>query len=995
MMQYSMTDRFENMIMRLFVMRMGKSKTQVWRVVYGAFTPCLEKMDNPFVSESSSVGSCEWGRLSVKRIVWASERDAILGIFKDLSSGISLKTSLDKWGVNTDGMTFDVCYNQKAIDEPWGMENILDRQLAYTRSVSMLEPEKLFEKDGKLAKDADKALRQLEEYLKKSTKLPFGERFDHVGNMDVIVEPDRDLNGKLLVESQWLKGTPAVQYITVSKDLLKGYSEVTANVRFADNGKVLGDRVQCQKVGKRDLNFNFVADDGTSCIETKLWLHRGGECYLVHHAVICLVKCISVTMNAVSDTMKVTSDWLQKIRMNMPISKSVEMKEAETIAHGAKLHYDIGERPERRRRRKPLAKTNDEFFPKGWDEETDTQGMLSFLSWFRRKANDAKGVFLQDPYFEDVAMYFIASADTNCEYTVLTQTQLKTNSDGRANTDAAVSGEDGERKKKIVNGIKANPLLFDPMKLVVKDIPISHNALHDRYLVFDYGDGRIEAYALSNSLQGATNKQPLLITQIGDRVFEKVLKHIGVALERKGVETIYDYRDKAKDEDDTEKRELRQIADKGFYDWIVAQKEVMLSGGVEHVLNDIRSWRTYDRMATFGCFLANVSDENVERILEYAAVIVKKDAVWISILKDFILKEHYSKYPVGYKKSPYRGWVHTDCTRLLGMEYKDIVTPFNTHLIEYACSEGHSYGVWGQMYAAKLLLKASPEGALDVLKQLRPTLLGIETDRTITPVFKVTQMLMTELMETAVWQKDDKVMQMMLNDAEPWCRGVGALMLLYYAKCDSFNGAAYRSYIKDDDELITLCYAAWGMKPEPVNKGIFYEWVLDVITRKADADYFMGKLSPVIKGVYLPEDKADYVEQVAMKLVEAGIIDKEALTSYLIEKLYDLCIEGQHVAIMRESLVMCLQKVNGDESLLVDKAKTTLDRLNKDIKAMVLMNDDSIFHAAFPTIQLRLLLMQYLRGGKGSMVDDIKEILSDVDKALDGYGLEKTKIVFK
>ena len=974
-------------------MRIGKSKNQTWRVVYGAFTPCLEKMDEPFISESSSPGSCEWGKLSVKKIVWASERDVILGIFSDLSSGMSLKTSFEKWGVNTDRMTIDVCYNQKAIEEPWGMENILDRQLTYTRSICMLEPEKLFEKDGKITADADQALRLVEEHLQESTKLPFGERFDHVGCMDVIVEPDRDLNGKPLVGLQWIKGAPPIQRIIVSKELLDGCSEVTTNVRFADNGKVLSDRVQCKTAGKKDLEFDFSADVDTSCIETKVWLCRDGEYCLVHHTMTCLVKCISVTMNAVSDTVNVTSDWLQKIRKNLPGNKSLEMEEAETIEHGTKHHFEVGEKPVRRRRRKTLVKTNDEFFPKGWDVESDTQGMLSFLSWFKRKANDAKGVFLQDPYFEDVAMYFIASADTNCEYTVLTQTQLKTNPDGTANTDAAESGEDGERKKKIVNGIKANPLLFDPMKLVVKDVPISHNALHDRYLVFEYNDGRIEGYTLSNSLQGATNKQPLLITQIGDGAFEKVLKHIEATLGREGIETIYDYRNKPKEDDEIEKCELRQIADKGFYDWVVTQKEAMQNGNVEYVLNDIRSWRTYDRMATFGYFLADMHDEEAERILEYAAAIVTKDAVWISILKNYILKGHYSKYPVGYIKSPHRGWVHADCTRLLGMAYKDIVTPFNAHLIEYSSSEGHSFGVWGQMYAAKLLVKASPEGALDVLKQLRPTLLGIETDRTVTPVFKVTQMLMAELMETVVWQKGVRVMRQMLNDAEPWCRGIGALMLLYWAKSDSFNGAIFRSYMKDDDELVTLCYAAWGMKPETVNKGLFYQWVLDVFTRKADANYFEEKLSQVITGVHLPEDKADYIEKVAMPLVGAGIIDKDRLAGYLIEKLYDLCIEGQHTMMMRESLVMCLEKVGGDDSLLVDKAKATLDRLNRDINAIVVKNDDSIFHAAFPTIQLRLLLMLYVRGGK--ILGDVERVLSDVDKALDGYGLGKTKRMFE
>jgi len=183
------------------------------------------------------------------------------------------------------------------------------------------------------------------------------------------------------------------------------------------------------------------------------------------------------------------------------------------------------------------------------------------------------------------------------------------------------------------------------------------------------------------------------------------------------------------------------------------------------------------------------------------------------------------------------------------------------------------------------------------------------------------------------------------------------------------------------------------MKPESANKGLFYQWVLDVFTHKADADYFEEKLSQVITGVHLPEDKADYIEKVAMPLVGAGIIDKDRLAGYLIEKLYDLCIEGQHTMMMRESLVMCLEKVGGDDSLLVDKAKGTLERLNRDINAMVVKNDDNIFHAAFPTIQLRLLLMLYVIGGK--ILGDAKRVLSDVDKALDVYGLERTKRMFE
>ena len=108
--------------------------------------------------------------------------------------------------------------------------------------------------------------------------------------------------------------------------------------------------------------------------------------------------------------------------------------------------------------------------------------MLSFLAWFKNKAKGAQQIFLQDPYFEDVAMYFLASAEISCEYTVLTQTKLKTNPDGRNNF--INEGESGQRKLKLLNCIKAYPLMFDSMKLNIYDISNKHNVSHDRYLIF-------------------------------------------------------------------------------------------------------------------------------------------------------------------------------------------------------------------------------------------------------------------------------------------------------------------------------------------------------------------------------------------------------------------------------------------------------------------------------------------------------------------------------
>ena len=754
--------KFENMVMRLFILRIGNNKAdRIYRLAYGVFRPCLEKMTEISVSDSSApIFNCEFGKIVFRKVIWASDRDSIMGIFDDLRKGLSLKTSFEKWGVKTERLDFDVAYNQDASYLTWGIENIMERQLTYLKSVCMLEPDRLLEKNDKLPSDVDSARKAVENELTRITRLPFDKKFDHLGNMDMIIEPDRDVNGKQLVEYTRKNGKPFEHQVTVMHELTDGADEVTMNVRFGDDERVMSDRIMHFQPDGKDQTVTFTIEEAPTSIETKVWLKKNDECNLVHQTLLYLIHTIRFSMSAVGGRMKVTSDWMQKIRKNMPAKNIAEADKAESIEHKSTESFSVGKASARRLKRKVPIKTNDEFFPKGWDPDTNTQGMLSFIDWFRRKTERARSVFLQDPYFEDVALYLIASTNNQeCEYMVLTQTRLKTNSDGTADN-VSNSGEEGERKKRIVNGIKANPLLLEPMKLIVKDVVASHNALHDRYMIFDYGDNHLEGYMLSNSLQGATTKQPLLITQIGDYAFEKVKNHIEESLSENGIETIYDYQTRRNDDESVRSKE---IADQGFYNWLVHEKKKMLNGDVESLLDDIKTWKTKEKLATLGFFLANTESGEAYQIFSHFADVMQRDNSWIRILSNFILKLHYSPYPVGYINCPRGGYVHFDCTNLLSQDYHQIVRPIHRHLIDNMCGERYCFRVYGQYYAVKLLLRLSVAEAIEVLKKLRPTLINIKTDKTITPVYKVTLMLMSELMETAVWNESLET---------NWCRSV-------------------------------------------------------------------------------------------------------------------------------------------------------------------------------------------------------------------------------
>ncbi len=988
---------FNFMTISIYALRVGKNSME-WRVAYGLITPSPDKMPKPIVLGSNQIGSCVFGkkseRLSIRKVIWSGERDIVLGVYEDLVNGVSLKASFLKWGVDTSQFNYDVSFTQESNYEEWGQEPILGSQSSFTQIIQMIDPARLFEIDGKIPDDIEKASALLEDYLKEQTHLPFGERYDHVGNLEIVVALDRDAAGRPLVECCWEKGTPFVQHVYIHEKLVEMGDVLTINVVCKEDGRTVHDSIERKEiVAVSDVELKYSFEKCPDSIEIKIWRERNGETVVVTDTLRHFLKRISITAGLIGGKMKITTKWLKEIRNVVPEKMRKEVDEAMTIERGESMHSTIGELEKKRVYRKKPQKCNDVFFPKGWDAKEEEHGLLSFLEWFKDKAKNSQRLFLQDPYFEDVAMYFLASANISSEYTVLTQTQLRTNPDG---TNKEVKeDEDGWRKRRIVESIKANPRMFAPMKLVVIDIPISHNVLHDRYLIFDYGEGKVEAYTLSNSLQGATNKLPLLITQIGDVAFEKVMKHIKETMSREGVQTIYNY---AEITSERENVELDKVADGGFLKWLDCQKEIMKGGKVDHILRDIREWRTYDKLATLGYFLADMSDEEAHVILCHMENEMHKDAYWVTTLKDFILKGHYSNYPVGYINTPYRGMIHNDATILMGLKYDQIVTCFNAHFLDYIGCEGHSYGVWGQYFTAKILLRLSHTEYVDVLKQLRPTLLKIYSDKTIEPCYKVSVMLMAELMEYDYWNKSDAVMTALMSEQDAWLRGVGALVFLHKAQDASFNCNNFR-HLVCDDEVVTLSHAAWGMKPAPAHMDVFYEWLVDAFAKKGDADYFKKCLFEDILGEsHCIKDKTSYVEHVVLPLVGKGLVRKDELSKQMIEALFTKSIRGDETVKVREVLPACLPVVDGDINQMYDLSKETLVGFKESLRKLPLKGDEVLFEVAKDCINLRVILMHLIDNYEGKtnfLIDAIKKLLAELDQSLDEYGLSRSKRMFE
>lgn len=935
-----MMSLYDILMFRLFVLRIGKRKSNsLYRIFYGVVSPYDEAMYSPSVSDFTKLKKYgdKWFYTGVIKI--ACEKERILGIYDELLKGVSLREAFAHWGVDTSQMDYDVRYNQAFVDVPWNEERLLS-QVTYSRMACMLEPTLLFEIDGKIPDDANEGLKDLDEWLKKNTTLPFGSKFDHIGNLEILLSPSRDANGRQLISCEIIDDCKVLR-VTIDEALLKNVRNVIVNARLLSNNKVVCDTVLVKAPEiSGNLNFEVRSDMKIDATATKVWLTDSSTTRLLYDSTIYLLKRIALNMNVVGQQIKASTDWLEKLKDNLPEKKIAEVEKAGEIKHGSAETYVIGEHVDkswvdRRRTFCKIEKTKDMFFPKGWNAESDEIGKLSFLDWFKQQGKDCSTIFLQDPYFEDVALFFLASIETMPEIVVLTQTRLKTNTD---NTCSFVpSDEDGERKKKILSYIKSYPTLLGAMRLKIMDVPVASTVLHDRYLFFYRNDGNVDAFSLSNSMQGATNKQPLLVTQIGGLALERLNEYISSQLNKYQLETIYDFRNAVKTEPDRNK----EIADAGFYQWVkgTCKNPEQLDYG--KILEDILYGNTWAKISTIGYCLATTSKEyeHVNKVVS----IFKDDGKWIDILKEYVLKHHYSNYPIGFIGSR-MGLRDCNLTELLRHDLKELLT-HTTYLsiMEHFWGENFAYGVWGQYFACKILVKASGNDALDVLRQLRPTLCGIKTDVAITPVTKISNVLLTEILMSVIYYKNDNLLKLMLADKEDWLRGLGMLALL--ARNDESLLGMCVGLIHNTEEVIMLCQRAvtdYRFKDK--------QTCCQILVGQLASHHSNDCLECLKQVLFTPCSiglRGDYVKHVILTLIKKSVLNRDEVENFIIEQLFELSIDKDSHTHYQGTFVELFTQICGDTQKIIDKSKAVLINYRLAKNRHVIHNDDSLNEVSY------------------------------------------------
>ena len=189
----------KHLSLRLFILRIGEDKNNpIYRIAYGAVVPSDHSMEKATMSEFSQLGSYGNKKVYLGSISISSEREIILGIYDALSIGNSLKGSLERYGISNDNLMYDVEYIRDGVSVPWHKASILGNQLSDSRYICMLNPETLFEIDGHLLEqgELDDAMHTLSVKLREATGLPFDTSYDHIGNLEILMEDPWSSIGK-------------------------------------------------------------------------------------------------------------------------------------------------------------------------------------------------------------------------------------------------------------------------------------------------------------------------------------------------------------------------------------------------------------------------------------------------------------------------------------------------------------------------------------------------------------------------------------------------------------------------------------------------------------------------------------------------------------------------------------------------------------------------------------------------------------------------------
>lgn len=372
------------------------------------------------------------------------------------------------------------------------------------------------------------------EKINKDTGLNFLEHdIERLGDLELLVFPTLHDNGSNLLSVTWKSKENALTTNLVTTSLP---DEATYFVKatFLNNQKSIYSALKTAKSYNDIVEHNFSIPieihDHIDSTQIEIHIQKDNDSpaeLLAKHGVSYFRNFnLNFTHSATSISKKVQLDWLTKttppdIDPSRIINALTIHRDNALQHHNEYQGLDPWEAINKQNitllGNTKTSKSEGRFFERY--SEGDGDGRIEFVEWIKTtlQANPNKEVFIFDPYFEDVgATLLIANASTQTNYIVFTTLE-------------------SDKKKQRLNNLLSccEQLARESAVIKIKIYGLPKHFFHDRYILISDSSGYdIKGFHLSNSLQAATEKHPLLITPIPKDTLPKVIEYAQKLLQK-------------------------------------------------------------------------------------------------------------------------------------------------------------------------------------------------------------------------------------------------------------------------------------------------------------------------------------------------------------------------------------------------------------------------------------------------------------------------------
>lgn len=857
-------DSDSKLLFQTWVLEIKNLSTSItdYRIIYGwCILTTREDVSDKVTcrSEFSRILKSDDIEYSINKLNIFNTAETIIKVLNNLLLGDSFLEASKKEELNTDNINFDfklpitdivirpIIFNETnaLISRNPYEKNVLISPYKNVPSFSLIinnliKERILKDNSGNFYDQSEQVILKSLNYLQEDTTLPFktssSARF---GNIEFINTQCSDAFEVHNVWHECIKEEVSIDYgketcckkvkVTIQPNKHTCNKSLFVNC-FLLNGEqvILDESKNLFHTADTIASVEFESNEPIGKIAISIWKEDNGSFQIWYKNSAVLLRELSTSMGIVGMSGTVKSPWLDIIKDSNSKTKQL-VEKAEKVSKASYNTMTVGSykldpwvKSDRNfssfiKRLSP-EKSNAEFFSKGWDSTDNSHGAISFLEWFKRVTDKAQKVVIQDPFYDTLGLEFLArTTNAGTDFSILTCTQV-TSLDDTDNDVNEVS--EPNRAKRLKSFIKSNPTLFRSLKLSIYDIRSTgggdSSLIHDRYLLIFEDNYLKTGFHLSNSIQGATKKHPLLITPIPDDVLLKVDNSVNelIELTQTGTDTkiipLFQY-DIKKAKTDSSKDDI--IADEVLYqelkDTFTSEKYIKEDVIKSFVCNDsyINNERFSVFWSTFGYFLAHTS--YADEIIPIVEKVIDSD--FTTKLRKYLEDSVDAEYPLGFlDKSAMREY---DFRFLFTDDFNKILK--ESLRIESYLGETYSSGNWGVYFGSRLLLLSDFDEYIKLVKFIQQQYFQKgNVDLADSPLLKLSSKVFSDLYKCIFWYEDTIILKKAVECEINYIKAIGASSLISHVlskkniRCSEAKDLLFKNFTIDEilDVLISFLF---------------------------------------------------------------------------------------------------------------------------------------------------------------------------------------------